>query len=138
MKVLCHWVFVVVCSICGGFLGVFIAEHWSTSRHDSIAEYTPRCPQGYFAWEIQEYLPTGPINRDGDSILIFEKSVRSGCRLFATSSDTPEMIKESASSDPVVDTIYHSTILGRIDLRKNKIAFLDTTRWTTTCKKQNP
>ena len=138
LKTLGYWFLMMLCGFCGGYMSSTLITLLFFSHDSSIEEYMPRCPKGYIAWETQEYFPTGPVNLDGDSILIFEKSIRSGCRLFVTSTDTPEMIKKSTSSDPIVDTIYHSTILGRIDLRKNKISFLDTTRWTTTCKKQEP
>ena len=135
LKTLGYWILMMLCGFGGGYLSSSLTSLFFLPQNTSIEEYMPRCPKGYIAWATQDYFPIGPVNLDGDSILIFEKSIRSGCRLFVTSTDTPEMIKKQTSSDPIVDTIYHSTILGRVYLRKNKISFLDTARWTTTCKK---
>lgn len=119
--------------IVGSFVG-YIFLSISIDEEDAgkkvIAEVIGRCPDNYMPWEITEYMMPILTNRDGDSTLVFEKQIRRGCRLFLTGSEAPEKIRELASDDPVVDTIYHTTVIGSVNMNTQRLAFSDTTYWT--------
>lgn len=110
------------------FLSISIDEEEAGKK--VIAEVIGRCPDNYMPWEITEYMMPILTKRDGDSTLVFEKQIRRGCRLFLTGSETPEKIRELASDDPVVDTIYHTTVIGSVNMSTHRLAFSDTTYWT--------
>ena len=97
--------------------------------HEVVAEYSPRCPKGYYAWETHDYMHPIFTDRDGDSVMIFEQQVRTGCRLFLTGSETPEMIQKQISTEPVVDSVYYKSIVGSVNLRAQVLLSVDTNYW---------
>lgn len=90
-----------------------------------IAEYSPRCPKGYVAWTTIDYLEPVFVMGARDSIMMFEKQIRSGCRLSLTGHETPEMIQERISHDPVVDSVHHSEVFGSVHLKSKYVVNLD-------------
>ena len=61
--------------------------------------------------------------------MIFEQQVRTGCRLFLTGSETPEMIQKQISTEPVVDSVYYKSIVGSVNLRAKVLLSVDTNYW---------
>ena len=120
----------------GGIIGLFfgyiyhlIDEEEKETIEGVFAEVVGRCPDNYMSWEVRENMMPMFTNRDGDSILIFEKQIKRGCRLFLTGSESPEKIAELESDDPVVDSIYYTAITGSINLTTQKIQVIDTNYW---------
>ena len=109
------------------FKGVVDDETQTTN--DIVAEYSPRCPKGYYAWEMHNYMHPIFTNHDGDSIMIFEQQVRIGCCLFLTGSETPEMIQKLISTEPIVDSVYYKSIVGSVNLKTKHLLSVDTNHW---------
>ena len=118
--------------IIGAFFG-YIVHSIDEEEHEAVnkivAETVGHCPDNYIAWEMREYMMPITTNRDGDSILIFEKQIKRGCRLFLTGSESPEKIKEIESDDPMVDSIFYTAITGSVNLTKQKVIVTDTNYW---------
>ncbi len=121
----------------GMIVGSFVAYIFQSISLDEkkagkeiIADVVGRGPDNYMPWEITEYMMPILTKRDGDSTLVFEKQIRRGCRLFLTGSEAPEKIREQTSDDPVVDTIYHTTVIGSVNMNTQKLAISETTYWT--------
>ena len=118
--------------IIGAFFG-YIVHSIDEEEHEAVnkivAETVGQCPDNYIAWEVREYMMPITTNRDGDSILIFEKQIKRGCRLFLTGSESPEKIKEIESDDPMVDSIFYTAITGSVNLTKQKVIVTDTNYW---------
>lgn len=102
-----------------------------------VAEIVGHCPDNYMIWELRDYMMPIVTNRDGDSILIFEKQIRKGCRPFLTGSETPEQIEELKSDDPAVDSIYYTAITGSVNLTTQKVIVIDTNHWARLREKCN-
>lgn len=119
--------------IIGVFFG-YIVHSIDEEEHEAVnkivAETIGRCPNNYIAWEVRENMMPITTNRDGDSILIFEKHIRRGCRLFLTGSESPKKIAELESKDSVIDSVYYTTIIGSVNLTTQKLIVTDTSRWT--------
>ena len=120
----------------GGIIGMFfgyiyhlIGKEEKETIEEIVAEVVGHCPDNYMTWEVRENMMPIFTNRDGDSVLIFEKQVKRGCRLFLTGGETPEKIAELESNDPVVDSIYYTAIIGSINLTTQKVIVIDTNRW---------
>ena len=128
----------------GGIIGMFfgyiyhlIGKEEKETIEEIVAEVVGHCPDNYIIWELRDYMMPIVTNWDGDSILIFEKQIRKGCRPFLTGSETPEQIEELKSDDPAVDSIYYTAITGSINLTTQKIQVIDTNHWARLREKCN-
>ena len=106
------------------FHDVFKDEE-GVNAEELIAEYSARCPKGYVFWTTIDYLEPVFVMGARDSIMMFEKQIRSGCRLSLTGRETPEMIQGMISHDPVVDSVHHSEVFGSVHLKSKYVVNLD-------------
>ena len=90
-----------------------------------IAEYSSRCPKGYVAWTTIDYLEPFFVEGAKDSIMGFEKQIRSGCRLSLTGHETLESVQERISHDPVVDSVHYCEVFGYVDISTKYVMSLD-------------
>ncbi|SHK64458.1 hypothetical protein SAMN05720487_103142 [Fibrobacter sp. UWT2] len=118
--------------VIGGFVAYVIIEDNESEKEtvkEIVAEVVGHCPDNYLIWEKRDYLMPLTTNRDGNSILIFEKHIRRGCRPFLTGSETPEMLRKLETDDPRIDSVYHTSITGSVNLTTQKVIVIDTSYW---------
>ena len=122
--------------LAGGIIGIFfgciyhlIDKEEKEAVEAIVTENVGHCPDNYMVWEVRENMMPIVTNRDGDSILIFEKQIKRGCRPFLTGSETSKQIEELKSDDPVVDSVYYTAITGSVNLTKQKVIVIDTNHW---------
>ena len=99
------WFWVCVGLVVSATLTAAILEH-RRAREIIVNEYTPRCPIGYIDWKLEEFLPTAKFEQDGESMLVFERSVTTGCRPRAG-------VK---TLNPAAETVHKTEIRGIFNL----------------------
>lgn len=77
-----------------------------------IAEYSSRCPKGYVAWTTIDYLEPFFVEGAKDSIMGFEKQIRSGCRPTVAGHETP-------------DSVHYCEVFGYVDISTKYVMSLD-------------
>lgn len=133
--------------ICAGAIGAIIAYSVAEfvcnlifndedSPQERLAAYESHCPDGYVEWELREFFPFGKTERNGDSLLMFEKHRQVGCRPFKAGSKVTEAVETSKRKAHAASKTYHSSITGAINLKTGELVGLDTSRWTVPIDKQ--
>lgn len=97
------------------------------AREEVYREYTSRCPDGFIGWENSEFEITNRFEKNGDSLIDFEKRINFGCRPF----DFTGVPRAAVDSLIVAHNVIHYIwIQGQINLSKGALLKADTTRTT--------
>lgn len=96
-------------------------------REATSAEYTSHCPDGFIAWENTEFEITNKFEKNGDSLIDFEKRIESGCRPF----DFTGIPRATVDSLLYVNSVIHYTwVQGVMNRSKGTLLKTDTTHST--------
>lgn len=82
------------------------------NAEEVIAEYSPRCPKGYVAWMTIDYSEPSFVDGAKDSIMMFEKKIRSGCR-------------QSLAESEISDSVHYCEIFGSVNISTKYVVSLD-------------
>lgn len=97
------------------------------NQEEVLNEFTPRCTDGFIGWENREFKITNRFEKNGDSLIDFEKRIYSGCRPFDFTG-VPSAIVDSLIT--AHNVIRYTWIRGQINLSKGVLLKADTTRTT--------
>ena len=96
-------------------------------REVSSTEYTSRCPDGFITWENTEFEITNKFEKNGDSLVDFEKRIESGCRPF----DFTGIPRATVDSMLAAQNVIHYTwVQGVMNRSKGTVLRADTTHST--------
>lgn len=101
------------------------------NREETLREFSSLCPDGFIGWENSEFEITNKFEKNGDSLIDFEKRIHHGCRPFDFTG-VPRAVVDSLIASHNV--IHYTWIQGQINQSRGVLLKADTVRSTTSHK----
>ena len=116
----CVWLFIFVCV-------TQLVSEINRAREEVLREFVAKCPDGFTSWENAEFEVTDKFEKNGDSLIYFEKRIEYGCRPFDFSR-VPRVVVDSLLN--VHSVIHYTWIEGLMNLSDGTLLRADTTHST--------